>query len=91
MIHRGAPPTTDHYLDDYISISGSQLAAGTTYDIMSSTAVEAGFEVPFKEFGVTKTVNIPKIKDIRTTSYLSPVSISVINLYNIRRKHSVKE
>jgi len=45
MIHRGAPPTTDHYLDDYISISGSQLAAGTTYDIMSSTAVEAGFEV----------------------------------------------
>ncbi len=45
MTHRGAPPTTTHYLDDFISISGSQHASSATFDIMESTATEAGFEV----------------------------------------------
>ncbi len=45
MKHRGAPPTTTHYLDDFIIISGSQHAASVTFDIMGSTATEAGFEV----------------------------------------------
>ncbi len=38
MKHRGPPPTTTHYLDDFISISGSQLTARATFDIMESTA-----------------------------------------------------
>ncbi len=41
MKHSGAPPTTTHYLDDFISISGSQHAASATFDIMESTATEA--------------------------------------------------
>ncbi len=45
MKHRGTQPTTTHYLDDFLSISGSQHAASTIFDIMESTATEAGFEV----------------------------------------------
>ncbi len=45
MKHRGALPTTTHYLDDFISIPGSWHAASATFDIMESTATEAGFEV----------------------------------------------
>ncbi len=45
MKHKGAPPTTTHYLDDFISIFCSQHAASATFDFMESTATEAGFEV----------------------------------------------
>ncbi len=41
MKHKGAPPITTYYLDDFISISGSQHAASVTYDIMGSIATEA--------------------------------------------------
>ncbi len=42
MKYRWPPPTTT---DDFISISGSQHTASATFDIMESTATEAGFEV----------------------------------------------
>lgn len=45
MIHRGAPPTTTHYLDDFISISDGYQAGVRTHAIMENTAEESGFDV----------------------------------------------
>ena len=44
MIHRGAPPTTTHYLDDFISVSNGHQAGVKTHTIMEGTADDAGFE-----------------------------------------------